>query len=527
MNKKLQYRLLLIVAVTVVAVVLLYWNNINLGLDLQGGIHMVLQVETNDALVEEIDQTRERIQNELTEQSAVFAEVRVVEGRVEISGVAAESTGPVENVLATYTPAWSFTSRTAETRTNYTLQMSTAYRRQLATQSVRQAREIVARRVDQYGVAEPTITIYGSGEVQDQIIVELPGVEDFDRVKDLIKSTARLELKLTHPDPSKRGPFPTRDAANIAFQGLPADQFQILAYQDRGQGTAQSGFMIVSRAATITGQHLKNARRAQDPYSGRAEVSFFLNAEGVTRFSQATGDNVGNQLAIVLDDVIRSAPNINERIDSDSARITGSFTAEEADDLALVLRSGALPARLRILEERSVGPSLGRDSIVRGIWASGVATLLVVVVMLVVYRLSAVNALLCLVLNMLVLMGVLAYFQATLTLPGIAGLILTIGMAVDANILIFERIKEELRVGKAIRTAVDAGFGRVFGTICDTNITTLIASLFLFQFGTGPLRGFAITLAVGLLANLFTATFVSRTVFTLLVQGREGNRLSI
>lgn len=527
MNKKLQYRLLLIAAITVAGVFLLYWNNINLGLDLQGGIHMVLQVETSDALNEEINQTRDRIQNDLLEQAVVFAETRVVDQRIEINGVAPESSGPVENLLGTFTPAWSYSSRSVEGRTNYVLQMSAAYRRQLATQSVRQAREIVARRVDQYGVAEPTITVYGSGEVQDQIIVELPGVEDFDRVKDLIRSTARLELKLTHQDPSRRGPFPTRDAANIAFQGLAADEFQILPYQDRGQTATQSGFMIVRRAAAITGQHLKNARRSQDPYTGRAEVAFFLNAEGVARFSQATGENVGNQLAIVLDDVIRSAPNINERIDSESARITGSFTPDEADDLALVLRSGALPARLRILEERSVGPSLGRDSIVRGIWASAVATVLVVTGMLVVYRMAGVNAIICLILNMVILMGILAYFQATLTLPGIAGLILTIGMAVDANILIFERIKEELRVGKALRTAVDAGFGRVFATICDTNLTTLIASLFLFQFGTGPLRGFAITLAVGLIANLFTATFVSRTFFTMLLQGREQARLSI
>ncbi len=527
MNKKLQYRLSLIAVITVAGVAMLYWYRLNLGLDLQGGIHMVLQVETADAVNEEVNQTRDRIQNQLVEQSAVFAEVRASEQRIEVNGVAPESETVVENLLAGYSPAWSYTSRPVEGRTNFVLQMSAAYRRQLASQSVRQAREIVARRVDQYGVAEPTITVYGSGEVQDQIIVELPGVEDFDRVKDLIKSTARLELKLTHPDPAKRGPFPTREAAAVALQGLPADEYQILPYQDRDQTSGQSGFMIVRRAATITGQHLKNARRSQDPYTGKAEVSFFLNAEGVARFSQATGENVGNQLAIVLDDVIRSAPNINERIDSESARITGNFTPEQADDLALVLRSGALPARLRILEERSVGPSLGRDSIVRGIYASVVATVLVVAGMLVVYRLAGLNAIVCLILNMVILMGVLAYFQATLTLPGIAGLILTIGMAVDANILIFERIKEELRVGKTVKTAVDAGFSRVFATICDTNLTTLIAALFLFQFGTGPLRGFAITLAVGLVANLFTATFVSRTFFSVLLQGRETARLSI
>jgi preprotein translocase subunit SecD len=229
----------------------------------------------------------------------------------------------------------------------------------------------------------------------------------------------------------------------------------------------------------------------------------------------------------VLDDLVRSAPNINERIDSESARITGNFTVEEADDLALVLRSGALPAKLRILEERSVGPSLGRDSIVRGVYASILGLLLVVAGMLIFYHLSGINAIACLALNLLILLGVLAYFRATLTLPGIAGVILTIGMAVDANILIFERIREELRLGKTVRSAVDAGFDRVFSTIIDTNITTLVAALFLFQFGTGPVRGFAVTLAVGLLANIFTATFVSRTFFAVYLQNRELSRLSI
>jgi preprotein translocase subunit SecD len=229
----------------------------------------------------------------------------------------------------------------------------------------------------------------------------------------------------------------------------------------------------------------------------------------------------------VLDDTVVSAPNIDERIDSESARITGSFTPEQAQDLALVLRTGALPAKLSILEERSVGPSLGRDSIVRGIYSMILGMTLVVLGMLVVYRISGVNAIVCLVINLVILMGGLSSLQATLTLPGIAGIILTIGMAVDANILIFERIKEELRLGKTVKSAVEAGFQRVFRTILDTNITTLVAAVFLFQFGTGPLQGFAVTLAFGLLANIFTATFVSRTLFTLLLQNSGGARLSI
>jgi preprotein translocase subunit SecD len=525
MKKKLQYRLLTIAIVIVVCGFMYYRHRINLGLDLQGGVHLVLQVVTADALEEEVEQLRERVEEELSERNAQFRAIRVDGERILIEGVASDSEGTVDEYLSEYSSGWNFSSRVREGLSDYSLQMTGAYRKFLASQSVRQAREIVARRVDQYGVAEPTITVYGSGDVQDQIIVELPGVEDFDRVRNLIKSAARLELKLTHP--TQRGPYPTRQAAQEAFGAQLPDDYEILPYRDRDIGQGETLFLVVRKAASITGQHLKNAQRSQDPFTGRAEVVFYLNTDGVSLFSRTTEANVGNQLAIVLDGVVRSAPNITERIDSESARITGSFTPEQAQDLALTLRSGALPAELRILEERSVGPSLGRDSIVRGVYALSLGLTLVVLGMLIVYRLSGANAITCLVLNLLILLGVLAYFRATLTLPGIAGVMLTIGMAVDANILIFERIKEELRLGKTVRNAVDAGFDRVFSTIIDTNITTLVAALFLFQFGTGPLRGFAVTLAVGLLANIFTATFVSRTLFGVILQNRDVNRLSV
>lgn len=527
MNKKLRYRLILITLVALVSGFLFYKDGINLGLDLQGGIHLVLQVQTEDALEAEVDQARERWETGLRELEASFAETRVVDQKVEILGVSQASGAAVENYLDGWVPNWSYQSRAREGNLDFSIQMSPTYRKALAATSVRQAREIIARRIDQYGVAEPTITVYGSGDIPDQIIVELPGVEDFERVKNLIKNTARLELKVTHPDRALRGPFLSREAALQAFNNSLPDDLEILLYRDRDNTSPQDAYMVVRKAAAITGQHLKNAQRSQDPYTGAAEVVFFLNSEGVQRFGDTTGQNVGNQLAIVLDDIIRSAPNINERIDTESARITGSFTPEQAQDLALVLRSGALPAKMSFLEERSVGPSLGRDSIVRGVYASALGLALVVLGMLIVYRLSGVNAIICLALNLLILVGVLAYFGATLTLPGIAGVILTIGMAVDANILIFERIKEELRLGKTVRAAVEAGFGRVFSTILDTNITTLVAALFLFQFGTGPVRGFAVTLAVGLVANIFTATFVSRTIFTSALHNREVSRLSI
>ncbi|HRR55777.1 MAG TPA: hypothetical protein P5057_02335, partial [Acidobacteriota bacterium] len=351
MNRRLKYKLLFIALVTVLSLVMLYRYQLNLGLDLRGGMHLVLQVETQDVIDEELNQMRERLVTDLRNRQAGFSEIRVSAEGIEILGVDPESRLVVEEVLDPLAPAWTYRSRAREGRADYFLQMAVAYRRQLAEQAVRQAREIIAQRVDQFGVAEPTITIYGGGEVQDQIIVELPGIEDFERVKDLIRSTARLELKLTHPDPAKRGPFPSREAALAAFDHNLPDEYEILPYLDRRVAGGQTQYMVVRKAASLTGQHLKNARRSIDQLTGRSEVVFFLNSEGVRLFAETTAANVNNQLAIVLDGVIRSAPNINERIDTESARITGSFTPEEAEDLALVLRSGALPADLRVLEE--------------------------------------------------------------------------------------------------------------------------------------------------------------------------------
>lgn len=525
MKKKIRTRLLVIAAVILACGVFLYRNDINLGLDLQGGIHLVIQVDTEEVLQAEVQQLREQIEQRLREDNVNFGSVSVVGDSVQIEGVAADAENLVEETLELYQPAWNVRSTGGPEGTTYTLRMSAAYERELANQSVRQTREIISRRVDEYGVTEPSITIYGSGDIQDQIIVELPGVEDFQRVKDLIDTIAELELKLVHP--TLGGPYNSREEARQAFPGgeLPSD-YEILPFPNNGR-TQGAGYLVVKKAAALTGDHLKNARRSQDQFSGRSEVVFFLTSEGSTLFENVTGQNVDNRLAIVLDDIVQSDPNIQERIASESARITGDFSPEEADDLALSLRTGALPADIHFLEERSVGPSLGRDSILRGIYASLLGLVLVVVGMLIVYRLSGLNAVVCLALNLIILMSALASLNATLTLPGIAGIILTIGMAVDANILIFERVKEELRLGKTVRAAVEAGFGRVFWTIIDTNVTTLVAALFLFQFGTGPVKGFAVTLAIGLVANIFTATFVSRTLFALILQNREVSRLSV
>ncbi len=531
MKKNLKYRLLLILVIVGVSIYLFVppSQKMYLGLDLRGGIHLVLQVMVHDAMLAEAEQVRDRIDGQLREKEVAFGESRTVDkpdvAEIEILGVPTDAQPAVEQQLREYASTWTYQSRYGEGQVDYVLRMVPAQYKALAQQTVVQARETIRNRIDQFGVAEPSITVYGSGDVPDQIIVELPGVDDPNRVINLIKSTARLELKLVHPE--KSSPFSSRESAIQAFGGTLPPGYEVLPYRDINETGGQTQFMVVRSAPSVTGRHLKNARRSLDSFTGRAEVSFFLNTEGVDLFTRATEQNVGNRLAIVLDDEIRSAPVIESRIASDSARITGTFSPEQAEDLALVLRSGALPARISILENRIVGPSLGMDSIRSGVMASTVGMVLVLLAMVIVYRLAGVNAIICLIINVLILLGVLGYFRATLTLPGIAGIILTIGMAVDANILIFERIKEELRLGKTVRSAVEAGFTRVFTTILDTNITTLIAAVFLFQFGTGPIRGFAITLAVGLIANIFAATFVSRAMFDWFLQNREVAKLSI
>ena len=526
MNRTTQYRLLVIILLAAGSGLVWWLKGINLGLDLQGGIHLIVQVETSEAMEAEVDQVRERIASRLTDKEIAFDRVAVTEGlRVEVTGVPDAQDSAARDELED-TINWSSTGSSSD---GFRLSMQASARKHLLDLTVRQAREVIQKRIDQYGVVDPTIAVYGSGEVKDQIVIELPGVEDFDRVKRLIGETANLELKLVHPD--QMGTFPSPALAAQAFGGKIPDDYEVHKVEARDQvapdGSIPDAYMVLKKAAAITGRHLKNAQRSEDPYTGKAEVAFFLNGEGVQLFSEVTAQNVNRLLGIVLDDLVRSTPRIEGPIRQESARITGNFTRQEAEDLALVLRSGALPASIRFLENRQIGPSLGADSIRHGLHASILGLVLVVLGMLVVYKISGLNAILCLGLNLFFLAGSLSYLGATLTLPGIAGVILTIGMAVDANILIFERIKEELRSGKTVQSAVSAGFDRVFSTIIDTNITTLVAAVFLYQFGTGPVKGFAVTLAIGLVANIFTATFVSRTIFNFFLQGRGVARLSI
>jgi len=536
MQKSIRWKLVVIVAVMAAST---YWfvspiesgagwfSRINLGLDLQGGIHMVLQVKTDEALEQEVGQDADRVALDLRQKNIPFESAKKIAGlNLEVSGIESARDNEARAYLQSmYDRKYTIRSRTTEGKTTYTLSLMGSVIRDLKESTVEQAVQTVERRVNALGVAEPTIQRYGGSgqEVQDQIIVELPGIDDPERVKEIMKNTAQLELRLVKED--NGGPFSSIESAVQANAGRIPDGWVILPHrEDRGQ-QSQLEYMIVSSAPTITGRHLKSARRSTDA-NGLPAVGFYLNSEGADIFSRFSEQHVGDRLAIVLDKIVVSAPVINERLGADNI-IHGQFTVQQAEDLALMLRSGALPATLTILEERTVGASLGNDSIRSGIGATLIGFALVVVGMVLYYRRSGVNAIWCLLGNLLILMGFMGAVGATLTLPGIAGVLLTVAMAVDSNILIFERIREELRAGKTVRAAIDAGFARVFWTIFDTHTTTLIAAAFLFQFGTGPLRGFAITLSVGLLANLFTAVFMSHRLFELMLGDRKLESLSI
>ena len=388
----------------------------------------------------------------------------------------------------------------------------------LRNQALMQAMDTIRRRIDALGVTEPTIAEYGQSDYE--LVVQLPGVDDPTRVKDIIQSTALLELKLVQD-----GPYPSREAALAAHGGVLPPDTQ-LTPGPTGQ-SGQETYYVVNRVAAVTGRDLSGADPSHDQ-AGRPSVNFTLTRDGAARFGRVTGANIGKLLAIVLDNRVFDAPEIHGQI-FDRGEITGGgFTPQKAQDLALVLRSGALPASIKYLSEETVGPSLGADSIRHGVIASIVGLLAVMGFMLVYYRGAGINANVALVLNLLILVAALGYFGAVLTLPGIAGVILTVGMGVDSNVLIFERIREELRLGKAVGAAVAAGFEQAFRTIIDTHVTTVVSAMILFAFGTGPIRGFAVTLTIGLIANLFTSVFVSRVIFDHGLSRREkGEALSI
>ncbi len=518
MNRNLRWKVITIVAVIALAVWSFYppGEKVNLGLDLRGGVHLVLRVQTEQALRVETETTVDRLRDTLSRAGVQYAKLEVA--------------NPTEFVVEGIQNDQAFRQAAVEVDTvfarspgagRYTYAMRPNIAAQLREEAVNQALQTIERRVNELGVAEPIVARQGAA---DQILVQLPGVTDVQRAKEIIRSTALLELKLV-----EQGPFPTQEAATQAVGNpVPPDMVIIPGSADvaaSGGGTPSTVYYLVRRVAAVTGRDLRNARPTVDENNLPA-VSFTLNQDGARRFGTFTEQNINRNLAIILDNRVFSAPVIQDRI-SDEGRITGSFTQQEAQDLSLVLRSGALPAPLDYLEERTVGPSLGRDSIEAGVAASIGGLALVVVFMMLYYKLTGLNAVVSIVINLMILLGMMAYLGATMTLPGIAGFILTIGMGVDSNVLIFERIKEELATAKGVRAAVNAGFDRVWWTIVDTHVASLIGCGLLFQFGTGPIRGFATTLFIGLLANVFTAVFVSRTMFELVLSKRQAQTLSI
>ena len=399
----------------------------------------------------------------------------------------------------------------------FLVQMTAPFQAQVKDRTVKEAIKTLERRVNQLGVAEPVIAAHG--DRGDQILVQLPGVTDPEAAKRVMKAVAQLALKLVEGEPAS-----TKEILLQATNGKVPDNMEVVAGQ--GEQSGQALLYLVRREAVITGRDLKSARAGIDPQTNSPDIQFALNPQGAEKFKRETGRNIGRRLAIILDGSVASAPTIQSQI-SDSGMIHGRFSTEEADELAKVLRAGALPATLKYLQELTVGPSLGKDSIRAGVLASAAGMAFLTTFMLVYYRLSGLNAVVALVANLVILLGAMAYFGATLTLPGIAGVILTIGVGVDTNVLIFERIREELRNGKTVRAAISNGFDRVLITIIDTHATALLAALVLFAFGTGAIKGFAVTLVWGLVANVFASYFVSKFLFQWVLGKRQVDTLSI
>lgn len=508
MKKKLRWKLILVIAVVALAIFLSYppKDKINLGLDLKGGMHLVLQVVTDDAINIETDQEIMRLRDQLKKKNIEFETiVKGKLGRFTIQEINPDQEGKIKDLLDDYFKEWDY-SVIGKT---ITLSIRPNVARYLRDQAVRQCQQTIWNRVDELGLVEPTIQRQGlTGE---RIIVELPGVENPDKVKNLIKTTAFLEWKLV-----KGGPAPDEETLLKDFGGKVPEDLEILRGDPK---KTEGGYYLVTRVATVTGNDLRNARRSEDEWNSPA-VAFSFKPDGAKRFDKMTSENIGKPLSIVLDGKIQEVATIESRI-SDSGILRGRFTVEEADDISMLLRAGSMPATIKYLEERTIGPSLGADSIRKGLSATIIALILVFIFMVFYYRFSGFNAIIALTLNILILMGALSYFKATLTLPGIAGIILTIGMAVDANVLVFERIREELSLGKSILSSISVGFSRAFRTILDANVTTIIAAIFLFQFGTGPVKGFAITLIIGITASMFTAVFVSHLIFDLVYSKRK------
>ena len=489
-------------------------DKIHLGLDLQGGMYLLLEVEAQKAVESYVQQIATNMKDDLKEQGVPVGKLEAEKDRtlLEFSGAKEK----VDNLLIQRFQMLHELSSSGEGGIwKLQLVLDSKEVESAKKKAIDQALEIIRNRIDQFGVSEPEITLQGI----DQILVQLPGIRDPERAINLIGKTAVLEFKLVDEegnlDEALKGRIPEGD--EILFQRS----------VDPQTGAVRKIPFLLKARTLMTGDVIKDARVAINQEFHEPYVAMEFNDIGAKLFEQITASNVKKRLAIILDNNVYSAPVIQERIAGGRAQITGRFDMKEASDLAIVLRSGALPAPVKIAEQRTVGPSLGQDSIHQGIVSMLISAALVVLFMIFYYKASGVVADVALVLNIIITLAVLALFRATLTLPGIAGLVLSVGMAVDANILIHERIKEELRLGKTVRAAIDQGYHRAFSAIIDSNLTTLISGVILYQFGTGPVKGFAVTLSIGILANIFTAVYVTRVIFDYLTLRPGVKRLSI
>ena len=494
-----------------------FWRStvpkIVLGLDLQGGTHLVLEVDTEKAVENFSQRLAEEVTTTLRQEGVSFRKVK----RVGLASVAvtyrnASAAGRITEVVSEEFPLFS-TPKTGERELLFSL--NDDEQKRIHEWSTSQALETIRNRIDKFGVTEPLIQKQGERE----IVIQLPGLKDPDRAIALIGKTAVLEFKLVDSEGDVR--------RAVEGQVPIGDELLYQRQVDKTTGAVSRTPFLIKKKTLLTGDLLTDARVSIDTQYNEPYVSLTFNNAGAKRFDTVTADNVGKRLAIILDGNVYSAPNINERISGGRAQISGNFTYEEATDLAIILRAGALPAPVTIIQNVTVGPTLGRDSINAGVRATIIGGVLVLLFMIVYYRLSGIIANSAMILNILMLLGAMAWFNATLTLPGIAGIILTIGMGVDSNVLIFERIKEELRAGRTPRSAVNAGYDNAWWTIVDAHVTTLITAAVLFQFGSGPIKGFAVTLSLGILINLFTALVGTKLLLDILNQKFKIERLSI
>jgi preprotein translocase subunit SecD len=538
MNKNLLWKLLLILGILIVFVFGIFGipqsfsgqgllsamtNRIHLGLDLRGGTHLILQVQVNDAVNIDSDNAVEILKEQLNKRKVAFADISKPDAanspdKVVLKGVSPDGRKDLLDIVSERLPEYNLSSGADNI---WTLTMKPQMLSDLKNKAVTQAIETIRNRIDSLGVSEPTIQEHGLGEYQ--ILVQLPGVDDPGRVKDIMQSTAMLEIKQV-----LGGPYASEQAALQEKGGvLPPDAILMPGHGAPGAGAGEQSWYLVSRVSAVRGKDLRDAQPGTDQ-NGQPNVRFTLTGEGGQRFYSFTSAHVGESLGVVLDNKVQEVANIKEAIRDTGEISGGSMNQQQAKDLSMILRSGALPAGIKYLEERTVGPSLGTDSIRHGVNAAIIGMLAVLIFMLVYYRGAGINADIALILNLIILLGFMGFFEAVLTLPGIAGVILTVGMGVDSNVLIFERIREELRNGKTPPSAVDQGFSHAWITIVDTHVTTIVSAAILFIFGTGPVRGFATTLTFGLLANLFTAVFVSRLIFDwILSRKQRGEALSI